>query len=103
MKHILKKRKSAAIKQKAIEQLRETRELINEKHPALLDSMRSLVEKVQEVGNKPTSPPVISNNDALAGEVIQIDRQKNIETVLKFMELKPQSDSFKQEIRKFLN
>ena len=96
MKFIDKKRKTADIKKEALKQLRETRGIINAQYPDLLDTMRGVVNKIQEHENHPG----LRTPDET---MVKIDQQKNMETILKFIELKPHSDGLKQELKRILS
>jgi hypothetical protein len=72
MKRILQKRASEALRAQALEQMRLTSAYLERELPGLLTEVRERVGYTQE--------PVLS---------VPIDRKKNIETVLKFIALKP--------------
>ena len=94
MKRIYKKRKSSEIKEHALKQLRETRAMIEGQSPDLLKKMQDIIgamDKEPESRQKPEE-----------NSMVEIDRQKNLETVLRFIELKPHSDNLKQELKKLL-
>jgi hypothetical protein len=106
MKRITQKHKSEKIRADAMEQLRETRGVLNDKYPDLLNQMGQIVEKAKEDGtlDLPIDPPVQKTAPLPpSGSELTIDRQKNLETILKFIELKPHSDHLKQELKDILS
>lgn len=102
MKRIYKKRKSSEIKQKALEQFRETRAFIEAQHPELLDELCNIIERVNEKEQLAASKTAKQKTTASEDPMVKVDRQKNLETILRFVELKPHSDGLKQELKKLL-
>ena len=90
MKRIYKKRTRSAIKEKALNQIKETRSKMYEEHPELFKAIELLVKQSQKQG--------VVQEDSIA-----IDKEKNIETVLRFISLKPESSQIKADLKKILN
>ena len=100
MKRIYKKRKSKALRKQALEQLRETRDMISKNNPDLLEEMRVKLEAAQQmqtaaVKKAPMPEPKV--------EVEAIDRTKNLEVILKLLSMQPENESLKKELKEFLN
>ncbi len=78
MKRIRGKKGTGKIKENALKQFRETRDKLQDEHPELLFGIREkLLSTPQE-----EVPASISRD-------VPVDRQKNMETVLKFLETNP--------------
>lgn len=84
-----KKRKSAA--NEALKQFRVLRDRIESQQPDLLGDLRN-----QLFSGERAAIDTASKSDLV------IDRQKNMATVLKLLEIKDGSDSFKRELAKLL-
>jgi hypothetical protein len=86
VKRVYTKKTKSAIRKKALEQLRQTRAQITAHHPQLLDDMRKLIEgKVH------------------AEESEIIDRKKNLQAVMMFLELKKEhSPVFQSTLKKII-
>ena len=98
MKRINKKRKTQKIRENALKQLRETRAHLEKEHPQLLEKTREIIEKAGQ-----TPEMTDSHQDSDPDETVNIDRKKNLETILKYAALKPGSDKLKKELKDFLN
>ena len=106
MKYILKKRRSQALRAQALRQYRETRDAILRDHPDLLDDMKVKIEAAQASTPSPqkTAPPkpkerapeVTKNNE------VKIDKSKNLETIIKFIEAHPDKNRLKQSLSDIL-
>lgn len=86
-----------------MQQLRETRGILNEKYPDLLNKMGKIVEKAKEEGTLDLPIETPPQQETAPPSELTIDRQKNLETILKFIELKPHSDHLKQELKDILS
>ncbi len=82
--------KRASLEEAALKQLRETRAKISQSNPDLLDTIRNEIFTSQ---SKPALPPK-------SGETI--DKQKNIQTVLKFLQEKDANPAMDQAIKAIL-
>lgn len=94
---------------RAMNQLREARQRIEKDHPELLDAVRKSIEKSEKSVFHPRNVEALSVPGAaqksekpavsavLEGEE-RIDREKNLEAVLKFMKLKPPSVAMKKAL-----
>ena len=98
MKRINKKRKTQKIRENALKQLRETRAHLEKQHPQLLEKTREIIEKAGKTPEKPKAQVKEEH-----GDEITIDRQKNLEVILKYAASKPGSKKLKQELKDFLN
>ncbi len=81
MKRIYKKRKNDLLRQEALETLRSVRKLLRDRHPNLFKEL----EDMFSYSCKPS--PSVSK----AQNFINIDRDKNINTVLQYMSMKSHS------------
>ncbi len=100
MKRISKKHKSKEIRAQALKQLQETREVIDKKCPDLLDKVGELVQRTQDIEQDQKNS---KDAEAVSQDELVIDRHKNLETILKFIELKPHADHLKQELKTLLS
>lgn len=91
---------------RAMTQLREARQRIEKDHPELLDAVRKSIEKAEKSVFHPRNVEALSvppktrkaeKPPAPDGEE-RIDREKNLEAVLKFMKLKPPSAAMKKAL-----
>lgn len=109
MKHIDKKRKSKKLRADTLKQLKDMRAVLEKDHPELMRSMRTLLKKIHPTGNadKPLNEENKSKNTSKSkaeeAEFVTIDRQKNLEAILKYASTKPASDKLKKELKDFLN
>ncbi|GJL84493.1 MAG: hypothetical protein DHS20C02_02680 [Micavibrio sp.] len=79
MKRIYRKKEKKQVREKALEQFRETRKKLEGEHPELLGSLRDKILESEQSLN-------MSNEDS---ESIAIDRKKNMDIVLRFLEMNP--------------
>ena len=93
MKRIYSKRKRSKAKEEALETFRKTQKKLKKTHPELLDRIQQQYKLSQLLKNQPQKPAPISD------EII--DQHKNIETLMKFLELS-ESDTMQKHIRKIL-
>ena len=114
------KKSSKDIREEALAQIRKTKARINKEYPGMLKALRQLVA-VMERQNTPSEAKALKNKPAdkskpivqkqkpaemvaeQGDDYVQIDRAKNIETVLKFASQNTLSDKMKKEIDGFLN
>ncbi|MCB1652199.1 MAG: hypothetical protein KDI46_09110 [Alphaproteobacteria bacterium] len=102
MKRIYKKRKRHDIQKQALEQLKETRAQIAAQNPELLERMQALAEEKAVEAGIPLQTQALKTAQKLEDKRdgdIPIDRQKNLETILRFIELKPESDLLKRALK----
>ena len=79
MKRIYRKKEKRQVRDDALEQFRETREKLETENPELLGSLRDkIIESGQGVA--------VSGEDS---KTVPIDRKKNMDTVLRFLEINP--------------
>lgn len=94
--------KNSKTKEKALKQLRDTKAKLTADHPELMQTMRKHAEKMHEPP-KPKPPSSqstfedtlrqIAPVDKSTGDELPIDQDKNITTILKFMEVKEDGNS----------
>jgi len=102
MKRIVKKRKSSKLRTETMRQLRDMRAALDKEHPELMKAMRKLVAKT----HAQPAPPVKKEKSLkkeIPDDAVQIDREKNLEAILKYAASKPASDELKKELKDFLN
>ncbi len=88
------------LKQEAILILRQTRGLIDH---ALLDQARQHINQQMQKQEKAAQPPEpVADNKVADPRFEVIDRQKNLTTILKFIEMKSDNQPFLQEVRSIL-
>lgn len=100
--HSDKSKKS--IRDKALEQVRKTRAELQSDHPQLFRALRLLVEQAQGGDQKPQKT-VQAQAQAKSGSEgsVAIDRQKNLEAVIKYAALKPGSEKLRAQLKEFMN
>ena len=130
MKKIIDKREKARIREEAIELLRKTKAHLEEEHPALMKAMRLFAERTGQVeadsqseakpnkrikvkpGCKKDSTKLeakrrqnrlIKKATPLADDVVAIDREKNLEIVLRYAAANPNAGKLKEQLKDFLN
>ncbi|MAF97393.1 MAG: hypothetical protein CMH26_02010 [Micavibrio sp.] len=84
MKRIIKNRKKLSASDHAIEELRKTRAIISENSP-------DLFERIEEIVNSKQS------------STVPIDKQKNLSTILTFIEGNDLSSDFQQKLATMLS
>ncbi len=103
MKRIKDKRKTEKLRKEAMGELRKTRAHFEKEHPALLEAMRKLVAKVGKVEEEQATPEETAK-PVDTDEMVVIDRQKNLEAVLKYAALNPgTSGKLKKQLKELLN
>ncbi len=110
MKLIYKNRKRKTVTDQALEEFRRTRAKIQKDHPELLEKMRAELQAAEKANKamadtpKPQAvlAPKIEKPPAKSGDLVQIDRSKNIETVLRFLAMNPERTALKNELKSFL-
>ncbi len=80
MKRIYRKKEKKQVRDKALEQFRETRDKLEGDHPELLGSIRDKLVEVEQGGQ------IMHDNPG----TVPIDRKKNMDTVLRFLETNPE-------------
>ena len=102
MKRIKDKRKTEKLRKDAMKELRKTKAHLEKEHPALMEAMRKLVKKAGKVEEAPKveEPKPQENTEE---DVVVIDRQKNIEAVLKYAALNPGTGDLKKQLKDLLN
>ena len=104
MKRISKKRKTQKLREDTLKQLRQTRKKLQKDHPDLFAAIQKLVKKAseaEEAGKNQEKPREKASDDE--AEMVQIDKKKNLEAILKYAALKPESQKLKKELKDFLN
>lgn len=89
MRRIYGKKRSEKAKSEALAQFRETRDMLNESHPGLLDDIKDRI--------------LLADPQQEMPDMVPIDRKKNMETILKFIEMSPDSGLLKGELKTFLS
>ncbi|MCC6598169.1 MAG: hypothetical protein IT559_05225 [Alphaproteobacteria bacterium] len=80
------------LRRRALEEVRAARLVLEKHHPELLETVRESLKKAEKA------------NACSQGIVEEkVDRKKNLETVLKFIALKPQSGDLKTALEKLLS
>jgi len=102
MKRIKDKRKSEKLRADALKELRKTRAHLEKEHPALMEAMRQLVEKAGEVEKTPLKTEEV-NQDTEEDDMVNIDRKKNLEVILKYAALNPEAGDLKKHLKDFLH
>lgn len=92
--------KKSDAKEKALRQLRETRAKLTKEHPKLMKIMR---EKVQALHDKGVLGGAVGQAASDTKSDTHIDKDKNITTVIKFLELKDETGPTKKAIRALLS
>lgn len=82
--------KRASLEEAALKQLRETRDKITQSNPDLLNTIRDEILGRQKRG------------DSAQGDEEAIDKQKNIKTILKFLEQKDSNPAMDLAIKAIL-
>ena len=124
MKKINDKREKQRIREEAMEQLRKTKAHLEQEHPALLKAMRLFVAKtgqgqaakaeketpapVKRIKVKPgaamAQKPVVAQPEARSNDdLVVIDREKNLETVLRYAAANPNMGKLKEQLKDLLN
>ncbi len=95
---------SSDVKAQAMAQMRKTRDKINEEHPKLLSSLRNQLDAMQKPA--PNAPVWAKNVDKAAEKLddrLKIDRKKNLESIMKFLEVKRgHSQNFQDKLKDVL-
>ena len=89
-----KNTKKEKILNEAMQRLRSAREQIASDHPDLLPQMEGFVTKMHKEAE--------IREKARTASPEHIDRQKNIETAMKFLELRPQGDFMRKSVQALL-
>jgi len=89
LRRIYSKKETGKPRDRALAQFRETRDMLNQSHPGLLAALKGRI-----LGD---------DSEEEIPDMVPIDRKKNMETVLKFMEISPDSDLLKGELKTFLS
>ncbi|MBL4804196.1 MAG: hypothetical protein JKY71_04965 [Alphaproteobacteria bacterium] len=89
-----------SIRDKALEQVRKTRAEMAKDHPQLFKALRLLVAQSQEA-QKPQEQA--RSADTSKEETVAIDRQKNLEAVIKYAALNPGSEKLRAQLKEFIN
>lgn len=116
MKKIIEERKSRSIRENAMREMRKTRAKLEKEHPEMLAGIRRLLalsQKKTKAGDvlpkqneklqpnpQPESDP---KHEPRGQESIKIDRNKNLEAVLKYAAKNPGSQALKDSLKEFLN
>ncbi|MEM7650696.1 MAG: hypothetical protein AAF204_01265 [Pseudomonadota bacterium] len=104
MKKINKQRNTRKIRENALKQMRETREMLHKQHPQLFEKIKKLVAASRQdedaAKHKVEAKARVEEQEE---ETVHIDRKKNLEAILKYAALKPGSVKLKKELKDFLN
>lgn len=76
MINIYRNSKNKQVREEALRQFRETRRRLENNHPELLEGLRGRIVESGNAGLK-------------EDDKVSIDRKKNVETVLRFLEINP--------------
>ena len=95
MKRFYSKRKRSKAKEEALGQIRKTRKKLMKQHPELLERIQQLYMEKEKQAAAPIKEEVETQD-------IQIDRNKSIETVIKFLELS-NSEEMNEKIKSVLS
>ncbi len=88
-----------AIQDKVLAQMRKTRAEIEKDHPQLFKALRMLVSQAHtdQTPEKKLQPKPAEE------ETVAIDRQKNLEAVIKYAALNPGSEKLRAQLKEFIN
>lgn len=98
-------KKPSDIKEQALEQMRKTQAKINQAHPELLSTLKN---QLSEIGKSSPKAPVWARDinatqQELPQTELKIDRKKNMESIMKFLEIKgAHSPVFQEKLKEVL-
>lgn len=96
----IKSKKSSKLRQQALEQLRETRDKIRSAHPGLLSEMEKRINDAEKAAARSARPATQDN--AVMDDIIAIDRRKNMQTVMTFLQDGSRSPEFVSKLHRML-
>ena len=112
MKRRTEQRQAKKLRETVMKQLRDTRAQMQKDHPGLFTALRTLVAQASpapDQGQQKAAPSPkktkLKQPPKEDEEIVQIDRKKNLEAVLKYAASKPDADlsGLKKDLKKFLN
>ena len=90
------------IRNKVLKQLREKRAAFEKEHPEMVKALRLLMSEAQDVPKKAEPKIEEPQNTISSGDEIRIDRQKNLEAIMKYAALKPGSEKLRAQLERIL-
>ena len=91
--------KRKKVVQEALLQMRQTRRLID---PELLKHARHIIAQCAEKHDVFESDSFDSNSQQDSGDMVVVDRAKTLQTLMQFLELKPDNKALAKEIENYI-